>query len=243
MAYSYTYPLNCPIGTSLTPPPTCNAGLPTTIPGGTWVCGSSTTTTTSSITTTTVCPPYLFYATPNSLSFTATQGGALPASQSLSLNFSNGSPPFLQWSILSAPAWLSVTPTSGYGPRVLTVSIPSTQIAAGVYPGIIRFSSSTLGCLGTSNYATVTFTVEPTVTTSTSTTTTVATTTTTTLCNAYVNGTTQYKYSGSGSCHSFALDLVTGAHIVRDQKYCRQHMTHFNSSGNHVHAYPHPACM
>ena len=79
-------------------------------------------------------------------------------------------------------------------------------------------------------------------TTSTSTTS-IATTTTTTLCNTYVNGTTQHPYSGSGSCHSFAIDDMSGAHIVRDQSYCKKHMSHLNSKGNHVHAYPHPVCM
>ena len=83
----------------------------------------------------------------------------------------------------------------------------------------------------------------PTSTTSTSSTSTTVTTTTTTLCNSYVNGTTQYLYSGSGTCHSFAIDDMSGAHIVRDQAYCKKHMSHFNSKGNHVHAYPHPICM
>ena len=72
---------------------------------------------------------------------------------------------------------------------------------------------------------------------------TTSSTTSTTLCNTYVNGTTQYPYSGSGSCHSFANDDVTGLHIVRDQSYCKKHMSHLNSRGNHVHAYPHPMCM
>ena len=81
--------------------------------------------------------------------------------------------------------------------------------------------------------------------TTTTTTTTVAATTTTTMssgCNTYVNGTTQYKYSGSGSCHGHSDD-GTGIHNVRDQNWCKKHMTHFNSSGNHTHAYPHPLCM
>ena len=69
------------------------------------------------------------------------------------------------------------------------------------------------------------------------------TTTTTTSCNAYVNGTTQFPYSGSGSCHSFANDDGTGLHVVRNESYCKKHMSHLNSKGNHVHAYPHPACM
>ena len=52
-------------------------------------------------------------------------------------------------------------------------------------------------------------------------------------CNTYVNGTSQYPYGtwsgtgyptgGSGSCHSFANDLVTGMHINRDEAYCKKH--------------------
>lgn len=80
-------------------------------------------------------------------------------------------------------------------------------------------------------------------TSSTTSSTTTSSTTTTTLCNTYVNGTSQHPYSGSGSCHGHSDDRTTTGHIVRDQKWCRKHMTHFNSSGNHTHAYPHPVCM
>ena len=96
--------------------------------------------------------------------------------------------------------------------------------------GVLTLSGPIWNCTATS-------------TSTTSTTTTVLSTTTTTLCNTYVNGTTQYPYSGSGSCHSFANDDVTAAHIVRDQSYCKKHMSHYNSKGNHVHAHPHPMCM
>lgn len=91
-----------------------------------------------------------------------------------------------------------------------------------------------------STSSTSTSTTNSTASTSTSTTT---TTTIPTSCNAYVNGTTQFPYSGSGSCHSFSDDNGTGTHIVRDESYCKKHMSHLNSKGNHVHAYPHPACM
>ena len=93
---------------------------------------------------------------------------------------------------------------------------------------------------------TTTAPIGDTTTTGATTTITVGTTTTTTAmtgCNTYVNGTTQYKYGGSGSCHGHGDDLVTGDHVVRDQKWCQKHMTHFNSKGNHTHTYPHPQCM
>ena len=95
----------------------------------------------------------------------------------------------------------------------------------------------------TTTTATTATATTTTATTATPTTTTTTTSTTMMGCNTYVNGTTQYKYMGTGSCHSFAEDLVTGLHIVRDQTYCQQHMRHENSRGNHVHTYPHPQCM
>ena len=104
-------------------------------------------------------------------------------------------------------------------------------------------NTASLGGTNTSTSSTSTTSSTNTSTSSTSSTSTTSSTTSTTLCNTYVNGTTQYPYSGSGSCHSFANDDVTGLHIVRDQSYCKKHMSHLNSKGNHVHAYPHPACM
>ena len=186
-------------------------------------------------------------ANPTSLSFTATEGGAIPASQLLTV-FASVSPSFLtaSWSVGAVPSWLSISPTSGsQGSTQVTASIISTQLSAGVYTATINFSAAD-GCpydfAGTS--LTVTFTIDPSVSTTTSSsTTTVSSTTTTTLCNSYVNGTTQFPFSGSGSCHGFAIDDMSGAHIVRDQAYCKKHMSHFNSKGNHVHAYPHPSCM
>ena len=74
-------------------------------------------------------------------------------------------------------------------------------------------------------------------TTSSSTTTTSTTTTTTPLkCNTSVNGTTQYKYSGSGTCHD-------KDHLVNRESWCKKHAPHLDSNGSHAHAYPHPACM
>ena len=215
---------------------------------------SSSSTTTSSTTTTTffeLCSPWnkLYIGTyPTSLSFTATEGGTIPASQSLTVFASvNHSSLTVYWSAGGIPEWLSISPTGGFqGSTQGTASITSTQLTAGVYTATIYFTardSCPYDMAGTS--LPVTFTIDPSTSTTTasSTTPTTSSTTSTTLCNTYVNGTTQYKYSGSGSCHSFANDDVSGLHIVRDQSYCKKHMSHFNSKGNHVHAYPHPMCM
>lgn len=262
--------------------------------------------------------------TPTSLSFTATQDGPLPASQSLTLSILSCNLS-VNWSIPTGNlTWLSVTPTGGSTPGVITItaSIPSTQMAPGSYSVPIYLlyrrdgfmtltgtltvpvnltinpstdttttstttstsSSTTVESTTTTTYQFTCYNADgssfgangycplgtsyspppscpggvltPTLdhgwtcstdtTTSTTTSTTVttaATTTTTTLCNTYVNGTTQYPYSGKGSCHGHSDDGTTTGHIVRDQKWCRKHMTHFNGNGNHTHAYPHPACM
>ena len=110
--------------------------------------------------------------------------------------------------------------------------------------GIITTTTTTTKTTASTTASTASTTASTASTTATTASTT-ATTTTTTLagCNAYVNGTPQYKYLGKGSCHSFAEDLITGVHIVRDQEYCNKHKAHENSKGNHVHAYPHPQCM
>ena len=168
-----SYSGSCPTGTIATPPPMCNNG-PAYLGTSGWVCP----------------PPRFTCYNPDGTTF-----------------YSNS------WTAPYCPAGTSTTP-----PPACNVGLPT-------------FDGTTWSCFPTL--------VSSTTTTSTTT----SSTPTTTLCNTYVNGTTQYKYSGSGSCHSFALDLVTGAHIVRDQQYCQKHMTHFNSSGNHVHAYPHPSCM
>ena len=216
---------------------------------------STTSTTTTSSTTTTTwierCNPfnraYLSFSS-SSLSFAAIQGGSLPVSQSLNVTVSNNNPSISPyWQVTRTPTWLSISPAGGgSGSTATTVSITSTQLAPGVYTDSIDFYAFT-GCQIDSPHLStfpVTLTIDPSISTTTSSsTTTVSSTTTTTLCNTYVNGTTQFPYSGSGSCHSFAIDDLSGAHIVRDQSYCKKHMSHFNSKGNHVHAYPHPACM
>ena len=248
--------LPCPPGTSTTPPPVCSSGQPT-FNGSVWICPTTTTSTSSSTTTSSTttstwieqCRPGVSLGvTPTSLSFTAAQGGSLPPNQLLSVGVYDQAASTSTWGVSQVPAWLSISPTSGYegGPTQVIASITTTQLSAGVYTATIYFNYMD-GCriaYGSVPVA-VSFSVEPsTSTTNTSTsTTTTSSTTTTTLCNTYVNGTTQYPYSGSGSCHSFAIDDMSGAHIVRDQAYCKKHMSHYNNKGNHVHAYPHPMCM
>ena len=125
-----------------------------------------------------------------------------------------------------------------------TTTVPVTTTTTTVP---VTTTTTTVPVTTTTTTVPVTTTTTTVPVTTTTTTTTVVTTTTTTMpptaCNTFVNGTTQYPYSGSGSCHEQSLDPLLMVHLVHDQKWCQQHMTHFNSKGNHTHSFPHPQCM
>ena len=140
---------------------------------------------------------------------------------------------------------------TGGGPNttlVPTTTTTTTTSGGGTTTTSSMTTTTSAGATTTSPNTTTTSLVPTTLTTTslagptTTSTTTVATTTTTTKCQTYVNGTTNYPYSGTGSCHGHG-DNGTGDHNVREEKWCQQHMDHLNSSGNHTHAYPHSACM
>ena len=126
-----------------------------------------------------------------------------------------------------------------------TTAATTTTTAATTTTTAATTTTTTAADTGSTTTAADTTTTVQVTTTTTATPTTVATTTTTTMagCNTYVNGTTQYPYSGKGSCHGHGEDLTTFGHIVRDQTWCQKHKSHENSRGNHTHAYPHPTCM
>lgn len=77
---------------------------------------------------------------PSSFSFTATVGGANPASQSLSIT--NTGAGTLNWTASSNQTWLSVSPTSGTAPSTATVSTNITGLAAGTYNGAITITAT-----------------------------------------------------------------------------------------------------
>jgi hypothetical protein len=77
---------------------------------------------------------------PGSLSFTATAGGANPASQAISItNIGSGT---LNWTATDNASWLTVSPTSGAAPSTLTASVNISGLAAGSYNGTITISAS-----------------------------------------------------------------------------------------------------
>ena len=74
-----------------------------------------------------------------SLQFSST-GGAMPPSQSVDVSNSGGGT--LAWTATSSAAWLSVSPTSGSGNGVLSVSVSPAGLAAGNYSGSISVSAA-----------------------------------------------------------------------------------------------------
>jgi uncharacterized protein (TIGR03437 family) len=81
---------------------------------------------------------------PASVSFSYQVGSAtLPASSKVTVTLPTGtaSGTVVQAQASSAPAWLVVTPASGYSPLALTVTANPTGLAPGSYPGSIAIST------------------------------------------------------------------------------------------------------
>jgi len=79
-------------------------------------------------------------ANPTSLSFTAQQGGANPAVQTVSLSNTGGGT--LNWSATETTPWLTVSPASGTGTGTVTVSVTTGSLTAGPQPaGSVTFSA------------------------------------------------------------------------------------------------------
>ncbi|MGB7847548.1 MAG: hypothetical protein WBL63_18185, partial [Candidatus Acidiferrum sp.] len=97
-------------------------------------------------------------AAPGSLSFSATQNGAAPAAQNLSIT-SSGS--ILTYSAAASTttggSWLSVTPASSSTPGSESVSVNPTGLAPGTYNGTVTLTSS--GASNSPVTVPVTFTV------------------------------------------------------------------------------------
>lgn len=79
---------------------------------------------------------------PSSFSFTATQGGSDPASQTLGVNNSGGGT--LNWSVGDDVTWVSLNPTSGTSTGEtdnVTVSVNTSGMGAGSYSATITISA------------------------------------------------------------------------------------------------------
>jgi hypothetical protein len=77
------------------------------------------------------------------LPFTATAGGANPATQTLSVSNSAGNGTTLAWTASSNQTWLTASPTSGgNGPTTVTVSVNTTGLSANTYTGTLSFTGN-----------------------------------------------------------------------------------------------------
>ena len=79
-------------------------------------------------------------ASPTSLSFSATAGGANPASQNVSI--SNTGTGTLNWTVSDNATWLTLSPTSGTAPSATTASVNTAGLAAGTYNSTISVSGT-----------------------------------------------------------------------------------------------------
>jgi hypothetical protein len=86
-----------------------------------------------------VVPPVIG-ASPTSLSFAATQGGANPATQTLSISNQGGGT--LTWSATENTAWLAVNPSSGTGNGAVTVMVTTGSLTAGTYNSTVTMNAS-----------------------------------------------------------------------------------------------------
>jgi uncharacterized protein (TIGR03437 family) len=79
-------------------------------------------------------------ASPASLQFAWTVGGAVPAAQSIQIT--NVGSSTLSWTATSGATWMSVSAASGTAPSTLAVSISPGSLSAGVYTGSIQIASA-----------------------------------------------------------------------------------------------------
>lgn len=85
-------------------------------------------------------PPPAIGVSPTSLSFTATQGGANPATQTLII--SNTGSGTLSWTTTDNVPWMTLSRASGTNNGVVIVSVITGARGPGAYNGIITLSAS-----------------------------------------------------------------------------------------------------
>ena len=77
---------------------------------------------------------------PTSLSFSATQGGANPATQTVSISNTGGGT--LNWIASENAAWLTLSPATGTGSGAVTLTVTTGTLAAGSYSGTVTLSAT-----------------------------------------------------------------------------------------------------
>ncbi|MFN7919857.1 MAG: hypothetical protein U0Q16_07150 [Bryobacteraceae bacterium] len=91
------------------------------------------------VTVTVTAPPLYLSVSPATLTFTALQGGANPAAQSVAIaNLGNGS---LGWTATSNQTWLTASPSNGTAPSNVSVGVSTAGLAAGTYNGTVTVTA------------------------------------------------------------------------------------------------------
>jgi trimeric autotransporter adhesin len=116
--------------------------------------------------TLTVTAPPTVSASPTTLTFNYTAGGATPAAQSISVSGGGATLAFTATaSTTSGGNWLSVSPTSGNTPATLSVTIVPAGLNAGTYTGTVVVSGTSGAAGSTTVNVTLTVTAPlPTIT-------------------------------------------------------------------------------
>jgi uncharacterized protein (TIGR03437 family) len=94
-------------------------------------------------------------ATPSSLQFAYTAGGAVPAAQSIQI--ANSGSGTLTWTATSSQSWLTVSAASGTAPSTVSVSVAPASLSVGTYNGTVTITAS--GAANSPLSVTVTLTV------------------------------------------------------------------------------------
>lgn len=85
-----------------------------------------------------VVPPVIG-ASPTSLSFATTQGGANPPAQTLSISNTGGGS--FSWSAGKNATWLTLSPISGTGNGAVTLTVTTGSLTAGSYSGAVTVNA------------------------------------------------------------------------------------------------------
>ncbi|NOT95058.1 MAG: choice-of-anchor D domain-containing protein [Nitrospira sp.] len=93
-----------------------------------------------SLTVTAAPVPPAIGASPTSLTFAATQGGANPANQTLTISNTGGGT--LNWSVSDSAAWLTASPTSGAGNGSVTLTVATGTLTAGSHTGTVTIAAT-----------------------------------------------------------------------------------------------------
>jgi hypothetical protein len=93
-----------------------------------------------SLTVTAAPVPPAIGASPTSLTFAATQGGANPVNQTLTISNTGGGT--LTWSVSDNAAWLTASSTSGTGNGAVTLTVATGALTAGSHTGTITIAAT-----------------------------------------------------------------------------------------------------